>query len=300
MKQLEKILNQDSQFNQLIGTLNAGSFPRDFEIERLGKESKHTSYLVLIDGQPKFVIKRTPYARKEEKFIQFSRLNEIYPSVETVWFSDYFFITAYKDNLTVCPSPFEYIADLAKQHAKQLIAGIDYTSLETDDFINVSARKTIERINKHTSLVRNFCPDLEKLVSFLERNNYDAISELKILAHGDAHNKNVLCSKNEFIYLDFELAVLDKSTWDLTRIFLDLTSDGIHELVDQYVKFICGHIGNHLKLNAEDFKKIALSDFVKKYSNVGIGVQQHEYFRDKAQKYIIPIKRHFEWILSSV
>ena len=270
----------------------------DVEIKALGPKSKNHCYIICIQQEPTFVLKWTKYARKEVQALQFCRSNGLYETLTPLDFGENFFVTEYIKNIKEFSSPFAYIEDLARRHAIQLISGLDYNALLQDKtFVNTNARKTISRVERHTKIVNNFYSDVGRLIRFLEKEECTSQPEFKVLVHGDAHSKNIVYSNDKVIYLDFELSCIERPTWDLARIIFGLDCGDVDPLLDCYTVNLKKHCGNKIKLEHEESKAMAYADFIVKFTNAGIGVQQHEDYKDKVERHLTPIREHFKRIL---
>lgn len=269
---------------------------KNITLKRIEKTSKHPNFIVFINSQPKFVLKNTKYARKEEKFFKYNRS---FNTFEAIYFGDDFIITKYEEETSQYESPFFYIDDLARAHGSQLVDKLDYSCLKEDSlFLNRDTNRTIIRINKHPDLVRKFYPDIDKLIKFLEHNKRECSEKIEILTHGDIHGGNIVKTKyHEFVYMDFELSLVERPTWDLARVIFSIEPIEVKGIINRYINKINKYTQNSVRSSLDDLERMALADFVFKFTNVGIGVQQHEYFKQWVPKYTNQINKHFDQII---
>lgn len=300
MIKLEEILNQGCLDN-LISVVGNGLKSGSILAERISKRTKHENYLIIICGEPRFVLKKTKYAKKEEKVYNILSKEKLFLTLNPVYFQEGIIVTEYEKQLTETTSPFDFVEDVAKNHGRLLRINLNYTAFAQDsDFRNKDSKTTIQRIVKHQDLVKNYFSDIDKLIKYIEANEKERDNDSVIMIHGDLNTSNVLKTlRQERLYLDFELSTIVRPTWDLARMIFGVGFEDVARLLEVYVPVIKTYSGGIMKDNYSEIKRKALADFICKFVSVGIGVQQHPEYEEYAKYYLNRIIPLFNRIINN-
>ena len=254
----------------------------------ISPSSKNKVNLFMFEKNKGFVVKHAPkYCTKELEVFNIMNKYNLGGTLDLLFAGDDFYITKYESTLRSYESFEKFISDIARMH----LQGMSIPAMDSESFKNKNRDKSIDRVIRHPDLVKNFYTNIDKLVSYMDSNKNALDEQPKVFVHGDIHKNNVCSTQTkEFVYLDFELAVYDYPSWDLSRILfgLDINDD---KPIYSYLNILNGAIDKEAQRKRIDI------DFIFKYCGVGIGVQQHEYFREYVPRYMKTINQRFEKIL---
>jgi len=274
---------------------------REYQLKKLKVTSKNENYLILIQGEPCFVLKIHPkHLAREKKVLEFFRENKLLTTLKPAYFGEDFMITQYESELKDIPA-FEAIDEIVEFHTRSLHHG-DFTQFATDkEFFNEKRNCCASRILRHPDLVENLWKDKDTLLTLIDKTPPESYQKMpKIIVHGDLFRKNILKRKDrEVIFIDYEIAFYDVPTWDLARAILDTPLENTDYFVAEYVTRMKDSplLENH---TSSEIIRAVWMDCFYRIINDSIGMQQHESFRGRAGKYLEVFRSYLGKIIKNL
>ncbi len=274
--------------------------PNAVELLEVSEDSFNDCYVILIESQPKFFLKKTTNAAKERLVYDVMKQFSLGNTLSLVYSNQTCLVTEYEPSLVSYNSPYETIKEIARFHFNGLNYNADLEFLlNNSNFYNLDREKAVNRIQRHPELTRNFCSNPDFLIRWIIEKQNLPKDQQKTLIHGDLNLHNLVKSKNlDFIYLDFETALWDYPSWELCRVALDLdNADELNCLAKTYLK--------HRNIPNSQFKdelaKIKV-DCVLRYVSLGLTVQLRDtpHIRQRRPVYLSKIRMLMESITNEI
>jgi len=268
-----------------------GGTREEISTQPISESSKNDCYL-LQGPSSAFVLKRSPkYALKESKVYQLMKKYSLGNTLNLVFSGDDFFVTEYNPDLEPCKDFSSLIRELSRLHVRGLEVSLESSQESLDpDLKNNNRRKAISRVRRHPDLVSKYYRGVDGLVDYMLSVETLISNQRRVFVHGDVRPSN-LCkdSNGGFVYMDFELGVIDFPSWDLARAIFGVDLDVTKQMIEKYISSFGEMVKEReigIVVDEDLLRNQICADFVFKFTGVGIGVQQHPYFKDHVPRYL--------------
>ncbi|MFA5060905.1 MAG: phosphotransferase [Candidatus Pacearchaeota archaeon] len=269
---------QESILKERLGLSNKD----ELELINFGRQTRNPNYVLELNGIPSYFLKiNSEGIKKELKMFDFLEKYKIFPTLMPIYRDEKIIILPFIEDLRDAEVR-DNLGFILDYHNKSLtLRNGEFENYQKNKlFENHYVKKFIDRLDRHTDLVRNFWEDIEGLKRFYGENPQEDFEALpKILVHGDIQHKNLQQDSQGNIYLiDFEDVYFDSPSWDISRPLMDLESEEVRDYKESYIE--------RVDIQNKDLLRKAINrDFVVRVITDSIGRQQR-FGKEEAKSYL--------------